>query len=287
MHRERQRLFRPLFPASVVLLLTVAVPQEGNADSYEWDFANGHFDNVSLVPLGRGAVNLLRPSAEGLHIRLPPGEKVDHVGFSPRFKISGDFQITLTYDVKRWHVPETGYGIGPALFLSTDAEQQPAVEINRLLRPGGKSVYTAYLAKPVDGERKGSVRFFDTQVTRGKLRLERIGPTIRYSVLENPSTEFRVLHEAEFNSADVTLVRAGLKQSDTKTPAEITISHIAITADDLPHLPSEQARTERLYIPRYIPPPAPRSYAWVWQLLTASAILVGFTGWVIRRRRRA
>lgn len=54
-----------------------------HCETYAWDFRNGHFDNLSLVPMGPGAVNLLRPSRDGLQIIIPAGYDVKTVGFSP------------------------------------------------------------------------------------------------------------------------------------------------------------------------------------------------------------
>ena len=269
-----------------VILATTADSSAVRADeSYSWNFLTEHFDNVSLVPHGKAAIKLLRPRKDGLHIVIPADEDIGFSGFAPRFQISGDFEMILGWMIKTWKKPESGYGTGPSLYLTTEGEFQPAASLGRVLRANGRSVYSLFLARGVDGERRTSVRMFDSEAEGGRLRIKRTGKMLEFAVSDVYSTGFKVLDEQEFTAGDVNLLRAGLQQSDSSAHTEVILTWFSVHATDLPHLPSEQERTEPLYAPRYNPPPATVSYAWLWQSIGAASLAGATIIWFVRRRR--
>ncbi|TWT60644.1 DUF1583 domain-containing protein [Rubinisphaera italica] len=275
-------MFTRLLLASVLVMSSSSLW----ANSYSWDFHNGHFDNLSLVPIGPGAVNLLSPTEKGLKITAPAGYNVKMVGFSPRFLIQGDFKISIDYSITNWTQPKSGYGSGPTIYVSMGTTDDPAASINRRLRPDGRDVYGVFAARVDDGKRTPTAKLFDVpskSVMDGRLQIQRINDEIIYSAADDLLTEFHELATLPVSDSDVTLVRMGLEQSDVQSAATIQLHRIDIEADELPHLPSEQARTSRLYRPRYLPPAEPTSYRWLWQSLIA--LLVGCISgiWAWRR----
>lgn len=259
------------------------------AENYAWDFRNGHFDNLSLVPMGAGAVKLLLPAKDGLRISVPAGYNVRTVGFSPRFKIHGDFELVIEYTIVNRTPPESGFGSGPSLYLSTGSTAAAAASLGRLLRPDGRDVYGVFAARVEDGKRIPTARLFDVPDAAssryGRLQLKRLGNQIDYSVADGLDSPLRSLASLAVSDDDVSLVRIGLSQSDQQSAASMVLHSVRIEADELPHLPSEQSRTAQLYRPRYQPSPPPRSYRWLWQSLLA----LGFTGvlvaWIWKRRQ--
>jgi len=255
-----------------------------HCETYAWDFRNGHFDNLSLVPMGPGAVNLLRPSRDGLQIIIPAGYDVKTVGFSPRFKIKGDFEITLEFTILSRTLPLSGFGTGPSLYLSTGSTHDSAASLSRVFRPDGRDLYGAFAAQVKDGLRQPSAKLFEApfgQPLTGKLQLKRIKQDIHYSVADHawsPLREIAILPMAE---SEVTLLRIGVSQSDPNSAAKVILHNIQVQADNLPHLPSKELRTAQLYRPRYQPPPGPQSRRWLWQLLAACgmASIGGLWGW--------
>lgn len=271
--------------AGYFLVMAAPLP----AASYSWDFRNGHFDNLSLVPLGPGAVNLLRPTTDGLRITVPAGYMVKSVGFSPRFQISGDFEITVEYTVLKRSRPESGFGTGPSLYLSMGSTEDPAASLGRLLRPDGQDRYGVFAARVDEGRRIPTARLFDvpsvSTTKPGRLQLKRSKQEITYSVSEDTYSDLRTLVVLPVSAADVSLVRIGLSQSDLQSSGEMILHYIRIDADALPHLPSEQSRTAQLYRPRYLAPPVPKSFRWLWQTLAAVLVACGFAVWLWRRWR--
>lgn len=260
-----------------------------SADDYTWNFRNGHFDNLSLVPIGPGAVNLLRPTNDGLRISVPAGHDVKSVGFSPRFKVRGDFEMTVEFTILNRTQPQSGSGTGPNIYLSMGSTKDPAAALGRQLRPDGRDIYGVFAARVDAGQRIPKAKLFDVPnpaaTTSGSLRLQRIKQQITYAVSDKSQPMFRSLATLDVSDADVTMLRVGLSQSDPQSAAEILIHNIHITATALPELPSAESRTAQLYRPRYQPPPTPKSYRWLWQSVAGLIVLGACAAWLWRRRR--
>ena len=273
-----------LFVVAIVFLLA---PAEAGAAAYSWDFRNGHFDNLSLVPTGMGAVNLLRPTKEGLQIQVPAKYDLKTVGFSPRFTIEGDFEIILDFTILNRTKPFQGFGTGPTLYLSTGSTSDPAASLGRLLRTDGRDAYAVFAARVENGVRHPSAKLFDapqSQRITGRLQLKRVKNELIYSVADDLTSSLRQIAMLPMGDGVVTLLRIGVTQSSPDSAAKVIIHRVQIDADRLPHLPSEQSRTEQLYRPRYQPLPVPRSLRWLWQAL-AACVVVGFGGcWWWKRR---
>lgn len=272
----------------VSLYLFIASPESMSAASYTWDFRNGHFDNLSLVPIGPGAVNLLQPTNEGLRVSVPAGHDVKSVGFSPRFVISGDFELTVDFTILNRTQPKSGFGTGPSIYLSMGSTSDAAASLSRLLRPDGRDVYGVFAARIEDGERIPAAKLFDVpradQSQTGRLQLKRAKNEISYSIADDDHSPLRLLVALPVSDADVTMLRIGLSQSDIPSAAKMVWHKISIEADDLPHLPSEQSRTAQLHRPQYQPSPPPTSNRWLWQTLAALIVSSGTAIWWWRRR---
>jgi hypothetical protein len=278
-------------PLRLLSIMCVAfIPAPLLAATYAWDFRNGHFDNLALVPLGPGAVNLLKPTKDGLKIVIPAGADIKLVGFSPRFKIHGDFEITVDFTIVSRSPPQSGFGSGPSVYLSLGTPQDPAASLGRLLRPDGQDHYGVFAARVDHGTRIPTARLFDVPLDKpsksGQMRLTRVQGDVTYFVAEDLYSDPRQLASLPLGAGDVTLLRIGLSQSDAGSSAEMILHDLRIRADELPHLPSEQSRTAQLYRPRYQPALPPKSYRWLWQLVTASIVAGGFAAWIVNRQRR-
>ena len=275
------RLLRLICGALLLLLGGGVLP----GAEYKWDFRTGHFDNLSLEPLGKGAVNLLRPTPRGLQISLPVGKVSPFVGFAPRFKLRGNFDISMKFEIEQLSTPESGSGSGVSIYVTTETEGQPAANVGRLRRVAGKDVFNTFTAQVVEGRRQTSVKLFDTSAESGTLRIQRIGAEVTYLVSEADGP-FRPLLSTPFDTGDVSLLRFGLNQSDPQSVVRARVQEISIIADELPHLPSEQDRTAQLYRPAYQPVPTPEDRTWIWSLAAAGMVGTLSGLWLLRRSRR-
>lgn len=277
---------KPTCPLLTVIVCLIAVA-EAKAATYSWDFRNSHFDNLSLVPMGSGAVNLLQPTREGLQIDVPARYDVKTVGFSPRFTMEGDFEVTLEFTILSRTKPSRGFGTGPSLYLSSGSTSGPAASLGRVLRTDGRDIYAVFAARVEEGVRQPSAKLIDAPPGKritGRLQLKRVKHEIIYSVADDLTAPLRQVAALPMDDGPITLLRIGVQQSSPDSASSVILHKIQIDADKLPHLPSEQSRTDQLYRPRYQPPPTPRSYRWLWQALAASLVAGTAAGWWWKRR---
>lgn len=282
----RSRRFRAVPVLLVLGIAAVSTEASDSAVEYSRDFASEGPDNLSLAPFGKGATSLLKQTGDGILISMPPGHEVNSVGIAPRFQVRGDFEIRVRYEVKTWSRAEKGAGIGPAIYITT--ENSTAAELGRMHGPEDKDAHTTFAAVVVEGERTKAARSFATTATKGQLCLRRVGTSLSFETREDwVDGPFDVLKTADFTSDDLSLVRVALKRSDPNASARVLLGDLRIRADELPHLPSEQARSERLYRPSYHPPP--RASSWTTLALLGGSIAVVLTGggiWLVRRWKR-
>ena len=278
---------KPICPLMIAISCLLA-NVEGTAATYSWDFRNGHFDNLSLVPMGAGAVNLLQPNRDGLQVEVPAKYDLKTVGFSPRFTLKGDFEITLDFTIVGRSKPAKGFGTGPSLYLSTGSTSDSAASLGRLLRTDGRDIYAVFAARVENGVRHPSAKLIDAppgQRITGRLQLKRVKDEITYSVSDDLTAPLRQIAALPMDAGEITLLRIGVSQSSPDSAAKVILHKIQIDADELPHLPSEQSRTAQLYRPRYLAPPPPQSLRWLWQSLAAVAVICLAGGWWWKRKQ--
>jgi len=257
-------------------MLSSISPLAAEADSRElyFSFLGEQFDNELLVPLGRGTVRLLQPRPDGLLFNLPTGYDLKAVGISPRFQVHGDFEITASYEVPVWRDPETGYGMGPSLYLKMNDKKESAIMLGRLLRPQQKHVFSATLSATVDSKRNYDVKLYDAKTDSGKLKLTREGSLLKFFVSDGEGVPFRELREVELGTADVDLVRLGVQQSDIKTPVQILWREFTLKAESFPNHPDSQAKGVQYHVPSYHPALQPEPISLYWSLLAGSVLLI-------------
>ena len=269
---------------SLLCLFLSANDARGQQDEYRCDFRGRNFDNASLAPLSPGTIRLMRPGSDGLEMRLPAGRMLPTVGISPVFRVRGDFEITASFEIRNQRSPQAGYGCGPTIYLATHSKSETSAMLGRLSRSDKKQVYSTNISSMVDASRQHQVRLFDTDVRRGKLRLVRVGPDLRFLVADGKDGPFRQLREAEFTPDDIQLVRLAAQQSDAATPVDVVWHEVVIRADELLDRPETLTAGERRHNPTYAPAPKPERLSWWWSLASGLALilLVGTVVWYRR-----
>lgn len=252
---------------------------------FYFSFEGEQFDNELMVPLGRGTVRLLEPCPKGLVISLPIGSKLSAVGVSPRFQIRGDFEITASFEVPSWKKPETGYGMGPSLYLRIHDEKESAVMIGRLLRPKDKHVFSTALSTTLDSKRNYDVKMYDTKADSGKLKLVREAGQLKFFISEGSSNQFRELREVKLGIDDVDLLRLGVQQSDIKTPVQVVWKDLTIKAEAFPNHPEDKVKGAQYHVPRYNPAPQPERIPLYWSFIAGMALILalGTVVWIKKR----
>lgn len=228
-----------------------------------------------LILVGPNAQKTAKQGPDGLRINLENGRKATApVGMTPTFGLRGDFEITLTYELLNVADTESGFGAGINLWIGTAGSREDEASVGRFAR-NNQSVHVATkAAKNEQGKMVTKSFTFPTEAKKGKLRLEREGTTLRYSVSEEDGTDFTEVHKiADFTRADVRSVRVAGNTGRLPLALDFRITEFSIRGD------------------QFIDPDAATAEATWWKWIGVNAVglvlLLGIAVWFFRRRHRS
>jgi hypothetical protein len=253
-----------------------AGPDSGRLTAeFHQDFRGGKFDFKALKLAGGDAEQLVKAERGGLRILMPAGIKNPAgVGIVPRFRIHGDFEITVAYTILKADTPIRGYGLGVAVWAETGTPNNDAVTVERSIIPKEGERYNS---TRVSGEGPPEVRKYDVrrspaQSRSGKIRLERTGSMVTASYAEGKAP-FRVIRTVELGPEDLTMVRVGAETGVSDHSIEIRLEDLTIRAEGLPGLEGT--------------PPESPGFPWALAIggVTGLALLGLAVWWTTARRR--
>jgi hypothetical protein len=210
---------RPCRLAPLVLVCFVVCPamllaQQPAAEEVYQDFRNRRPLLPSLILGGPDIDSETKAEDEGLRITLP-ATRAKHWAVEVRtgFSLSGDFEITGTYELLSGERPTKGYGLGVHLNIADNDGRTKLAKIGRVMRVKEGSVYfSQYWHK--DEKKDSQTRTTETQTKAGQLRLARIGPALHFLVSDGPGQEFRELYvQRDFGADELHHVRYGVSDS--------------------------------------------------------------------------
>jgi serine/threonine protein kinase len=249
-------------------------PPAGRA-AFDQDFRAADFDPAILQPFGPG----VERDDKGLRITLAAGaDGPPNAGINTAFPVRGDFEITATYEVVSAGRPSTGYGVGVGLYAPIDPDNQDAASLSRRLSPDGTARFVSNRMTPGDGGQvKHRVKTIPTTSPVGKLRLERVGPVLRYLVADGADAPFVLLDEVDFGAADLRFVRVEGSSGASQAGLDARVLNFSVRAGELPGL-SGAAAPEKSGRQGWFAAAA---------VLGLVVTLLGFLGaWLSARRRR-
>jgi hypothetical protein len=180
------------------------------ADFYH-DFRKNGYPLDKFRPDGPNAAKWIKSEPEGLRITIPADEAASPpaAGVATAFKIKGDFEVTVGYQILSTDPPQTGYGMGLEVYLMTDSRTKEAIAFDRRILPGGSDVY-ACSRNTTDAQGQ---RQYAGQGNRpakgaaGRIRITRIGSKAIFAVEDELSKDFRVIYRVGLGMEDLSLLR--------------------------------------------------------------------------------
>ncbi len=209
--------------------------------------------------------SLIKEEPGGVRINLPATftHKWGGVGFRTEFRIKGDFDMTLAFEILRADVPPKGYGAGIGLFIYSGGVHSG---MSRLVKADGMPI--------VSWEVAGKQGKINSDAMSGRLRLKRTG-TILYC-LWAPGIEggdFQEIHQTELGNEDIEKVRLVALNGQTNTPVDARLFDFTIRSNSAPP-PSFSAAKGSV------------SIALLVGLAFTLALIVALSTWVFVRGRR-
>jgi hypothetical protein len=221
-------VFRPEWAVLVVValvtlalshgLLGQAVPETGREPVKEFyqDFRGAQPLHPALKLVGPDADEVARPEAEGLRITLPATRPVNQpVEVVATFTVSGDFEITGTFELLSADHPTKGYGVGVSLNVADSDARNDFVKVARakLVQAGSVFHSESWSGGPGNNYRK---RTKPTEARLGQLRLVRKGAGIRYQAAEGLGGDFQEIDaQDQFGTEDMAHVHFVVADSGT------------------------------------------------------------------------
>jgi len=241
------------------------------AHRFEYSFRGSAPIPPPLAGFGPEADKVLRPTPQGLRIELPAGRtNKGGVGITPRFRLSGDFEIIVKYELLYADKPSAGLGSGIKLWLQFDSPREDAATLAHLLTAQGQErILAIHGQKAVKQKMKGE----EARSKKGTLKIERKGSEVVMYDGTEAAGELREIRRFKMPTGDLDSVRISANTHGDAGKVGICITDIALAAERQPGAVAHQ--------PGRTP----------WLLLAVAATIVGggaASGFVyVRRRHRA
>jgi Protein of unknown function (DUF1583) len=262
-----------------LLLATAAIAQDKKyAQEYFQSFKGKPDDRAAFKLRGwAGAADRLVYEPEGLRIAFPldyPENRALGLGWNFPFKVKGDFEITISFEILKEPDPALVKGMGTRASLGVNLETSQTHEAAVSHKMYGKDgiFFTTWLNTPTVN---GAIQKFSAKAKAGRLRLVRTGSTIACLAAEGTSNEFTLLKESPFDPADVRSLFFSTATDGPKAELEIRITDLRIRADSVPNGPAAPAVAAR------------GTSLWLMVLFLLTAVIGGLAVlWYTARRKR-
>lgn len=258
---------------SLIVLALLLPGQQSAAELYE-DFRGRRIPEGLVKLVGPNVRQWVNPEEEGLRFNLPADRPPAPLGVHTEFPITGDFEITATYEVLDAEQPKKGYGVGVNITFSPDAEQVRRGTLARFRLASGESGLLVRCKNPGGTDLTPRIVPADVRGV-GRFRFKREGATVRFLVADGLQDDFQQLHEFDYGTDSVGLVRFVVNTGNVPAAIDARLIDLRIRCDSIPGVEATAA-------------PAATTRSSLPLLLALSAAVLLMTGlflfWLWRRR---
>jgi hypothetical protein len=187
---------------------------------FHQDFRNQKVNDQYWTYEPTDAEQYIKGEPEGLRITIPSGDGEDRwktVGIRTKFRVRGDCEITISYELLRADRPPAGesfYSVGVSIFAMTDSPGGEAALLGRFHRAAGQAYVCQKIFTDAQGKRQYPSKSIRTQARSGKLRLVRRGDVFTYMVAESDADPFHELHQFKLATNELTFIRVAAETND-------------------------------------------------------------------------
>jgi hypothetical protein len=269
-----------------ILVSALAAGQAPAAELYQ-DFRGDRplLAGLNLFGTVLGAEAEAEPG--GLRIKLPADRPSNHpVGLGTKFSLTGDFELTASYELLAASMPKDGYGVGVNLSIATDGKRLKFAKIGRFMRPKEGSVYMSEFWNN-EPKKVYQAKTAPTDARAGKLRLAREREVVRCLVADDPPDEFREIWHGNFGTDELKVVHFAVVDGGKPGNAvDVRLTDYRIRSGA--NIPVEAAQPSPQPA---APPPAKASSGPLWGALAGVLVLLvaggGLGAWLLWRRRHS
>jgi hypothetical protein len=201
--------------------------QQPAAEDFYQDFRAGQGLREPMKLLGEDFDTWTKRDEQGLRITLTGKPEPRSLGVDlPDLHLTGDFEITATYEFLSSEKPAQGNG-GIALTIGT-LEKKVYAKVGRFLRAVQGSVHEADFWLGGDRARTQNYQWAPTEARTGQLRLARKGPTLFHLAADGPGREFQEIGRNEVGDDTVMRVRYFVGWNVSPTPVDARLVDLRI-----------------------------------------------------------
>jgi hypothetical protein len=273
LHTDPSRTERPGMNVTALVLVWAATAPAKMTKTFAHDFRRGGGLPPVLTRFGPDAARVIKQESGGLRITLPAKRtKLAAVGVSPRFAVSGDFEISTTFDNLTIERPSKGYGSGVRLYLVLESAKEETAGLARVTRVKEGDVYlTNHIWKQKDGKTRDQVRTFPTLATAGRLCIRRVGSSLHYLIADGLNGDLQEIAQAEIGTEDLRSIRLAANTGGSPSALDVRLLDLRIGSDRLPNQPTHRSSVS----------------GWWLVLGGVGVVLLLVAGGVVYARRRA
>jgi hypothetical protein len=188
-------------------VIAAAIPGQALGADFSHDFRGSRMPAADLMTLtGVDTMSEITPEEGGLRIKVQPGRGKDGVGIQTRFPLTGDFEITASYEILSADKPTTGYGVGFNLMIApVDWKNKRAILARYWTAQGGSGLQAIIMLK--EPKPFQDAAWEPAETMKGQLRLRREGERLSYLVNEDLGKPFREMFRFDYGADEVHSVR--------------------------------------------------------------------------------
>ncbi len=223
--------------AVLLLLAGLSLGQDSPTDFYQ-NFRNGHKPLPALSLVGPMPETSTRPEAGGLRVTLNASAKdkrAQAVGVMSKFAVSGDFEITGSYELISADKPGDGPGVGVNLVIVSREEPRKTASVGRFDRANEGSVFAANFNK---GEANAALhhRTVQTNSSGGQLRLAREGSKLRLLARALQSNDYAEILEVEYGLEQIDVIRFVVTSGNSLAAVDARLVDLRVHSSSLPNV---------------------------------------------------
>jgi len=247
----------------ILALLLASLGQTDKKKEFYQDFRGGGAVHHALTPFGPNRDQAIRQESRGLLIALPAKRRdARAVGLAPKFRIAGDFEITIDYEILSADEPTSGNGVGVGIWAKLRSDDDQTVALAHLIRPkqqasgaqqskpaaGSKvrnefvSTFSCEGADP-EGKRDLKAKSLATDGHAGRLRLIRTGSELTFLAAEE-NAAFQELQRVNVSTDALMGLRLSANTSGAPCKLSLRLHDIRIRAGELPGAASPKKKSK-------------------------------------------
>ena len=236
--------------SSMTALLLLSWFGQTGAEFHQ-DFRSDAELHLALSLFGPNAFEAVQKDAEGLRITLPSGRaEVGAVGVQPKFRLSGDFEITLLYAMGEVETPGSGIGSGVKIWGKIASTPPQMMTLAHLVSPANEARWVSIFAS--EGlDKKTQLRHHRLRpdLKTGRLRLIRTGNVLSFQTAAGEEEgSFHALYRTKVSPGDVQVVRIQANTHGAPSGVSLRLLELTVRADRLLGIVEEEMEVGDVWV---------------------------------------